>query len=96
MCSSGIDKGGLGLYYSNIFFIKTVVLKLKITVFSFVKEKSIDALKKILKINSEDAKFMRKGKAGNWKTEMSREQIRRMVEWEERQMANTGFTFQYD
>ena len=53
-------------------------------------------MKKILKINSEDAKFMRKGKAGNWKTEMSREQIRRMVEWEERQMANTGFTFQYE
>ena len=89
-------KAGWAYITVTFFFIKTVVLKIKITVFSFVKEKSIDALKKILKINSEDAKFMRKGKAGNWKTEMSREQIRRMVEWEERQMANTGFTFQYE
>ena len=89
-------KAGWAYITVTFFFIKTVALKIKITVFSFVKEKSIDALKKILKINSEDAKFMRKGKAGNWKTEMSREQIRRMVEWEERQMANTGFTFQYD
>jgi hypothetical protein len=61
-----------------------------------LQAKSIDALKKILNINSEDAKFMRKGQTGNWKREMTKEQVERIREWEERQLKDTGFAFQYE
>ena len=53
-------------------------------------------MEQIHHVDTDAAKFMRKGQAGNWRTELSGEQIRRMKEWEERQLANTGFTFQYD
>ena len=54
------------------------------------------AMEQIHHVDTDAAKFMRKGQAGNWRTELSGEQIRRMKEWEERQLVNTGFTFQYD
>jgi Sulfotransferase domain len=62
----------------------------------FPQAKSIEALKELLNINSEDAKFMRKGQTGSWKREMTEEQVERIRQWEERQLKDTDLTFQYE
>jgi hypothetical protein len=43
-----------------------------------------------------EERFMRKGQTGNWKREMTEEQVERIREWEERQLKDTDLVFQYE
>ena len=44
--------------------------------------------------NSGDA-FMRKGKTGDWRTKLNREQIERFVRWEEKWLGDSDLKFDY-
>jgi hypothetical protein len=42
-----------------------------------------------------EERFMRRGEVGDWKNQLTGDQVERIRDWEQRQLANTGLTFQY-
>jgi hypothetical protein len=60
------------------------------------QEDVVKAFEKIYHIDGGEGKFMRKGQAGNWRKELTEEQVEMIREWEERQLKDTDFAFQYE
>jgi estrone sulfotransferase len=48
------------------------------------------------KISDEEAKFMRKGKAGDWKNHFSPETVARFEAWEKNGLEGTDLKFCYE
>ncbi len=51
---------------------------------------------KTYNMKSEGNAFMRKGQAGNWRSKMTEEQVKRFEEWEEKWLKDSDLAFKYD
>jgi estrone sulfotransferase len=60
-----------------------------------LQEDVVNVMSKINQVPAGEARFMRRGEVGDWKNQLTGDQLERIRDWEQRQLANTGLTFQY-
>jgi len=58
------------------------------------KDDVLETIRKKVK-GIEKASFMRKGEVGDWENHLTKEQVERMQQWEERELSGSDFTFEY-
>ncbi len=47
------------------------------------------------KVNAESTAFMRKGRAGDWRSHLSEDQVRRFEAWEKKSLEGSDLKFNY-
>jgi len=60
------------------------------------KQELVEDCNKLYEGNVASSAFMRQGKAGNWKSHLSDEQVKRFQEWERKWLEGSDLKFSYE